>query len=271
MKIAVEIASQSWHVDPSTPVELAIALDFSGDQPRAFGLPRARAYAVEAGDFVGDTRRGGSANCETVELTPHGNGTHTEGVGHLTEERIAVGDAAPQPLIPAALISAPIRRLDQTGESYAGQSAADDQVICRADLEEARKKIDLDAEFYRALIIRVELPTARLNDYSGKNPPYLTTEAARWLRERRCHHLLVELPSVDRESDGGTLPNHHLFFDVRRGQPADPKSRRRTITEMIAVPPKTPDGPYVLSLRFPRFELDAAPSRPIIYPLERAT
>lgn len=270
MEIGVQIEGQWWDVDASTPIELAVPLDFRGPQPRAFSLPPARSHPVEADEFVGDTRRGGSANCETVEMTPHGNGTHTEGVGHLTEQRISVGHAVAQPLLPAALLTVPIRRLHKTDDTYDGVSRAGDLVICRAALQSAREHIDIDDAFFRSLIIRLQSPLEPRDDFSGTNPPYPTTEAIDWIRELNCDHLLVELPSIDRESDGGTLPNHHRFFGLQRGQPASENSRRRTVTELITVPGGTDDGPYALSLRFPRFELDAAPSRPIIYPLRRA-
>lgn len=269
MKIGVEIAESQWEVDAGAAVELAISLDFNGKQPRAFGLSPARAEAVKAGDFVGDTRRGGSANCETLRLTPHGNGTHTEGVGHLTEERIALAAAASDPLMATALLTVPSRDIATVDESYGGTWAPGDRVVCAQDLQQSYGALAISDAFLGAVCIAVEAfdPQA---DHSGTNPPYLTTEAVQWLRRVGCRHLLVELPSVDRESDGGSLPNHHLFFGVEHGKRASEQSRKRTITELIDVPQSAVDGPYALSLRFPHFQSDAAPSRPILYPLRPA-
>ncbi len=266
MKLGVHIAGKRWTIDAGASVELAIPLAFEGEQPRAFGLPPAQSKAVADGDFIGDTRRGGSANCETVQLTAHANGTHTEGVGHLTEERISVGDTVARPLLLATVLSAPIRRLAEVQESYGGSSEPTDRVLCARDLQQAQKACAADDFFLESLVIRCQSFDSHC-DHSGTNPPYLTTQAVEWLRDIGCEHLLVELPSVDRESDGGTLPNHHLFFGIERHSRATEKSRRRTITELIAVPDEVRDGPYALSLRFARFESDAAPSRPILYPL----
>ena len=72
------LGGTAYRVQLSPAFDLAIPLDFEGDQPHAFGLPRARAHAAEGGGFIGDTRRGGSCNCETITLNPHGSGTHTE-------------------------------------------------------------------------------------------------------------------------------------------------------------------------------------------------
>jgi hypothetical protein len=41
-----------------------------------------------------------------------------------------------------------------------------------------------------------------------------------------------------------------------------------TVTEMVFVPADVPDGLYALALHLPPFVTDAAPSRPLLYPLE---
>ena len=262
------IGGERWRIDCRKPVELAISVDFRGDQPRAFGLPQAAATVVDAGDFVGDTRRGGSVNCETFSVTPHGNGTHTEGVGHISRERISVADAVAEPVLPAALLSVAPRRLEETDESYDGTSAADDRVVCRADLQRALEHAQIDDDFCRAVVVRVDSFEPRA-DHTGNNPPYLTNEAVDWLRGVGCDHLLLELPSVDREVDGGTVPNHHRFFGLGADEEVSEASRRRTITEMICVSSDIDDGSYALSLRFPRLETDAVPSRPVLYAIEQ--
>ena len=76
------------------------------------------------------------------------------------------------------------------------------------------------------------------------------------------------MPSIDREDDGGTVPNHHRFFGLEPGGEPDEASRRRTITEMIDVPDGVDDGRWALSLRFGRLITDAVPSRPVLYRIE---
>jgi len=49
----------------------------------------------------------------------------------------------------------------------------------------------------------------------------------------------------------------------------DPEAHSmRTVTEMIYVPDDLPDGRYVLDLQIAPFVSDAAPSRPILFPIE---
>ncbi|MFW5966289.1 MAG: cyclase family protein, partial [Persicimonas sp.] len=212
--ITFEAHGQSYRADLASAYDLAVRLDFSGPQPNAFHLDRARAKAVEADEFVGDTSRGGSANCRDVHLNPHGNGTHTECVGHIVDEPVAVGELAKRALYRATLLSVSPVTLAESGESYGGESADRDRVVTRSALEEAFAALDAPQAFCEALVIRTlpndDAKTSRT--YSGTNPPYPTADAMEWLLERRVEHLLVDLPSIDREDDGGTLPNHHLFF-----------------------------------------------------------
>ena len=75
-------------------------------------------------------------------------------------------------------------------------------------------------------------------------------------------HLLVDLPSVDREEDGGALAAHKRFWEY-----PEKKFVKRSITELVYIPDNVPDGLYLLNLLVPAFNLDAAPSRPVLYPL----
>ena len=75
-------------------------------------------------------------------------------------------------------------------------------------------------------------------------------------------HLLIDLPSVDKEKDEGALKAHKAFWDVNG------KTRKDcTITEFIYVPNKIADGTYFLNLQIAPFENDATPSKPVLYTL----
>jgi arylformamidase len=101
ISFSIKIDERIYAVDAAAPVSLAIPLDFGGPQPNAYGVAKATAAACESGALVGDTRRGGSCNFEEYRLIAHCNGTHTEGVGHITHERISVHDCLQESLIPA--------------------------------------------------------------------------------------------------------------------------------------------------------------------------
>lgn len=264
---SARIGGGEYRFDPSAPFDISIPLDFHGEQPDAFHLPHASAVSAEGGGFIGDTRRGGSCNCETVTLNPHGNGTHTECVGHITDARIAVGSLLRDTFVPAVLVSVSPEQADSPGEEGVIDEA--DRAVTRAALQAGLAAAgEIPGEFFRALVIRT-LP----NDqgkmsavYSGGNPPYITPAAMRLVRELGVEHLLLDLPSADREDDGGRLAAHRIFWDVPEGvrSIAQPYTSR-TITEMCFVPDGIPDGRYLLNLQIPPFLLDAAPSRPLLF------
>ena len=236
------------------PVEISIRLDFErGGNPNAFGLPRPSAVVAEGGGFVGDTRRGGSCNCETVTLNPHGNGTHTECVGHLSTNRIHVADVLADLFIPSLLVSVELE-IDERG-AFIGLAGLQSAVESTAD----------DRPF-RGLVIRTlpNDPAKRGAEWSGTNPPWLDPDAARYVRSLGIDHLLVDTPSLDREDDP-LLTSHRIFWELPSEGPVegDP-SDGRTVTEMIFVPDEVSDGYYIVNIQIPPFALDAAPSRVMV-------
>src|SRR6187401_2246096 len=92
-------------LDFKDPIDISIPLRFGGPQPNAYGVEPASAKACEYGELVGDTRRGGSCNFEKYTFIPHCNGTHTECVGHITNERISVLDCLKDAFMQAHLVS----------------------------------------------------------------------------------------------------------------------------------------------------------------------
>ena len=64
-----------------------------------------------------------------------------------------------------------------------------------------------------------------------------------FLREKGVKHLLIDLPSVDKEKDEGKLLSHHAFWNTSGKVRLD-----ATITEFIYVPNTIKDGLYFLNL-----------------------
>lgn len=252
--------------------------DDSGDhqakQTDAFGLPRPSSEPFRVSGFVGDTREGGSVNCRTLTLTPHGNGTHTESVGHIVNARVAVPSVTPLGLVPACVLTVPTVSLSSAQETYGGKHHGDDKVVTSSSLRMAKRAASVPAAFLRAIAIRI--PDVRppgppgRQHWSGSNPPYLTEEATQQLREWGCEHVLLEVPSIDREDDGGATVCHHLFWGVAAGHALEGEPPQRTITEMAVVPDVLVDGTYLLSLQVPPLVTDAAPSRPVLFSAELA-
>jgi kynurenine formamidase len=256
-------------VDLSRPVDLAVALDFSGPQPRHFGAPRASSRPFEAPGFKGSVAQGASCNCELITLIPHCNGTHTECVGHLTRERLDAYRVAPAGLLPALLLSVSVERAGASGEGSDPAPQPGDLLITRRALERAWPQ---EAPFEaRAVVIRTlpNSPEKRVRDYTGQIPPYLSQQAAQGLVGRGILHLIVDVPSIDRARDEGRLTAHRIFFGLGPASVELAAAMRAaaTITELAFVPDSVPDGPYLLELQVPALAGDAVPSRPLLYRL----
>ncbi|MFO1503790.1 MAG: hypothetical protein U1F39_08220 [Steroidobacteraceae bacterium] len=91
-------------LDFAAATALALQLDFSAPHPRHFGAPAAEMQPLRLGDFEGEVVRGASCNCSRITLVPHCNGTHTEGVGHLTVQQVPLQQYVPLSPLPALLL-----------------------------------------------------------------------------------------------------------------------------------------------------------------------
>lgn len=262
MEVTVTIGGRGYAIDLTRPMDISIPFTFDDAQLSVFGTPPATRAVVAAGSFVGDVRQGGSCNCETYTITPHGNGTHTECIGHVTSARLYVTDALREAFIPAVLVTV---TPEKSTERYIPQPAADDVMITRAAL--VRCLAPHDRNFFDAVIIRTapNPPAKRGRAYGAVMPPYLSHDAMRYLADEvGARHVLIDTPSVDRLDDGGMLGNHRIFWGMAPGATVAAASPR-TITELIFVPDDIEDGAYVLNLQVAPFHADAAPSRPLLY------
>jgi arylformamidase len=270
MIVDIRLGSTAYRVDLGRPIDIAIALDFHGPQPNAFGVPRALARAYEDQHFIGDTRRGGSCNFEELRFIPHCNGTHTEGVGHIARERISIHTILTETLIPSTLISVEPESSKQTRDTYNPAKNDDDVLITRKGISDALHAED--RSFLKGLIIRT-LPnddSKKSRNYMTNPPPFFSLEAMKFIAELGVEHLLVDIPSLERTFDEGKLSTHRLFWEVPPGtHDIDPERHSmKTVTEMIFVPNHVPDGRYVLTIQIPPFVTDAAPSRPLVFPVQ---
>jgi arylformamidase len=276
VSLLLQHAGRRYAVDVAGGVSLAIPLDPHGAQPTHFGAPAAHAAPLAAGGFTGDTRLGGSCNCETITLVPHCNGTHTEGPGHVTRERLSVHDRATEALQLAALVTVTAEDAAACGETSDPAPQPGDRLITARGIEAALAALDLRADARCSALVVRTLPIgvdARARDWMAPPlPPYFSLEAMALLVARGVRHLLTDLPSVDRLLDEGRLAGHRVFFGLPPGSCAAAEVGRpeSTITEMICVPATLADGLYALSLQLAPWVTDATPSRPLLYPLEAA-
>jgi len=236
------------YIDTSEPLDLAIPLVNSEENPTAWYVEAPVFEPVRTKNYTGSIQEGGSVNFRNILFNPHGHGTHTECLGHITKQVHSVNQVLTTFFFNAELISVLPRRVVQKN--------GDIDFVISAD------QIDLSNFKGEALVIRT-LPndaSKMSRKYSSNNPPYLDVACVKKFIKAGVEHLLIDLPSVDRESDEGKLVFHHAFWEV----PKNPNFKR-TITELIYVDNTIVDGHYVLNLQMAAFNNDAAPSRPVLY------
>lgn len=232
--------------DLTKPLDISTPLHAGEPQINCYFAPPFQISPVIMGDFTGDMKLGGLLNYKNVSLNPHGNGTHTECVAHIADLPLTVNKALKQFHFLAQLISVSPQKIENG-----------DQVIFKEQLDA------LLQPHTEAIIIRTLPNTSEKlhKNYNKTNPPYLHFETAAFLCEKKIQHLLIDLPSVDREEDEGKLLAHRAFWNY----PANPRLDA-TITELIFVPDAVADGIYLLNLQIASFEMDAAPSKPVLFP-----
>lgn len=245
MKAIIEHISGNLSIDLLLPIDISISTSKNTNSAKAWYVDSAKMEPVVGEGFIGSVKEGGSVNFRNITFNPHGNSTHTESYGHIAPEIYNVQNCFDQYFYLAQVITvSPV--LLNNGDQILPLSAFHHHL----------------GERIEALIIRT-LPNSfdkMLFQWSGTNWPYLSEEAAAYLAENRIRHLLIDLPSVDKESDEGKLLAHRAFWQY----PANIR-KNATITEMIYVPDTVEDGLYMLNLQPANFDNDASPSKPIIY------
>tara|TARA_B110000003_G_scaffold206607_1_gene205467 strand:+ start:369 stop:1169 length:801 start_codon:yes stop_codon:yes gene_type:complete len=261
MKGIFEIGNTKCQVDFSKGNDISIPLNFNGEQPNTYGVDIASSAPYKDGKFIGDTRKGGPCNFETYSFTPHCNGTHTECIGHITDERIDILSSLNDEMIPSTLVSVTPKN---TNENYTPDLNTEDLVITKEDLELQLKGVN--PEFLKGVIIRTSpnSENKKSRDYMKETPSFFSIEAMEYLVSLGIQHLLVDTPSVDRLFDDGHLSAHNIFWETK-GKAFNLNTQNKTITEMIFAADYLEDGAYLLNLQIPAFVSDAAPSRPILY------
>lgn len=242
--------SQAIEVDLSEPLDISIPIREGGENPNCYWAEEVKFETIRADGFVGSVKEGGSVNYQKLTYTPHGNGTHVECYGHITDSGATVNRQLKKFHFYAKLIS------------IKPEVAPNGDLVLTFD-----KKYDqLNWESVTALIIRT-LPNSTdklTRTYTGTNPPYVSKELIEFIVEKNIEHLLIDLPSLDKEIDGGALVAHKTFWGI-----SDEIRTLSTITELVYVPNSIPDENYLLNLQSISLEMDAAPCKPVLFSIKK--
>ncbi|WP_296311083.1 cyclase family protein [Winogradskyella sp. UBA3174] len=245
MITTIQYNTRKLKIDLSQPLDISIPLkgDVSNVNAWSLDAPKITPELIEGQEV--SVVKGAAVNFNTITFNPHSHGTHTETVGHITEKVYSINKQLKQFFFLAEVVT------------VAPEKLGDDYVISKKQLQFA-----IGNKKREAIVVRT-LPNTKekkSRQYSNTNPTYLLEDAAIYLKSKDVKHLLIDLPSIDKEQDGGELLAHNAFWNTKGKLRLD-----ATITEFIYVSNKINDGCYMLNLQIAPFENDAAPSKPILY------
>ncbi|MCW1953976.1 MAG: cyclase family protein [Flavobacteriia bacterium] len=251
MKALIETSFGLKKIDLSSPI--GIHLEIENAQSLAawyVGPPSIGPH--KTADFVGSISEGAAVNFNDIAFNPHAHGTHTECVGHILEGDYSIMQSMSQFIFEALVLSIAPKLMggdlvidrDQISGAIAGTTVPEVLVIRTLPNEDGKK----------------------LKNYSHTNPAYLSEAAAIFIRELGVQHLVVDLPSIDKEEDGGALLAHKAFWNV-----GGVLRIHATITEFVYVPSEITDGPYALQFGLAPFVNDATPSSVYLYAFENSS
>ena len=248
MKAVITINTIKYTIDLSKPLDISMPMRASKDNANAWYIEEPKIEPAQIGEWTASVKEGAAINFNNIQFNPHAHGTHTECVGHITDKVYSINKCLKQFFFKAEVITVAPEKIDE------------DYVISKTQLQFLLKKRKPEA-----LVIRT-MPNTKdklSKQYSNTNWTYLTEDAAEFIKKIGVQHLLIDLPSIDKEKDDGKLLAHKAFWDL------DGKIRKNaTITEFIYVKNKIEDGKYILNLQIASFENDATPSKPILYKIE---
>lgn len=243
MILQIQKGEKQWKIDSRQFFDCSTTFGDPLREPSAWYVNPVEISPVRMGDWVGSVAEGGSVNFFEVKLNPHGNGTHTECYGHIDKGHQKLGECLKEHTFMAYFHRQELR--EKNG----------DQLLCLEDLP------DLDWSQVEVLAIEakgIDFP----QNFSNTNPAYFEAELCTFLAKKGVKHLICNLPSVDREEDGGALAAHRAFWNY-------PEATRTesTITELAVFPKEMEEGFYFLDLQVAPLHNDAVPSKPLFYPL----
>lgn len=209
--------------------------------------------------FIGDVNQGGAVNFRNLSMNPHAHGTHTECVGHISSEFYSINQCLKEFHFAGLVMSITPEKVEN--KEFNNQ----DHLVTKELLQKTCERFKTEIMDVDVLIVRT-LPNSKEKlefNYSNTNPTYFSKDAIEYINDLGISHLMVDLPSIDREEDNGALIGHHTFW----GYPNNIQPNK-TITELIYVDETITDGKYIVNIQITALENDASPSKITLYEIK---
>lgn len=261
MKLEFSINNKNFYIKSEEAITIAINQNFGAlieEQVNFFNAKQANCQPFKVDGFIGDTDLGGSCNVNVINLNIHCNGTHTESKQHIDKNSMSINSVVYNSFLYAKLITIePMKYTSNYNERYIPALTTRDNIITSEHLISLLTKqdfIDIDALIIRTL---PNYPSKIHQKYNSESDyPFLTNDAIKLVNTSNIKHLLLDTPSLDRSYNSTMMSNHHHYWDGHED---------KSVTELVYIDNNIQDDYYILNLQLPSFELDAAPSRPLLY------
>lgn len=238
-EVSIEINGRKLNV--AKAIDISLPIDFSLPHERAWYIGPPLRKAVVLGEWIGSTAAGGNVNFFNLSINPHAHSTHIETEWHVQHH---------QPL-------PPMSQWFLTGYLFSAEGKTNEALDLRGLWAALPKNTE-------ALVIRTlpNPPSKASMQYSRTHPPYLAPADAEKIAKRGITALLIDLPSVDPEQDGGLLAAHKSFWTHQ----TKPAGRQALIGELLYIPDQIEDGEYAVHIQHPAMVNDAVPARIFLIP-----
>ena len=252
MIVNLSFNKKNYQANLSEPLDISLPAREGSNNPNCYWADPIQFETIRSGNFIGSVAEGGSVNYQKLTITPHGNGTHTECYGHISSDNATINQCLQNFHFISQVITLTPEVLNNG-----------DLVLTKNEFQKHTLQDHVEAIILRTLS---NTESKKIQQYSGTNPPYLEASLVEYLVQKNIQHLLTDLPSVDRESDEGKLLAHKAFWKF-------PSAIRRecTITELVFIDNQIKDGLYLLNLQITSLEMDASPSKPVLYKLQEVS
>jgi len=253
----VKIKNIIYEIDPKE-IDISIPIQFNSKKnPKFYDNNNPSNVFYKDANLEYNINKNGPCNVPIIKMNIHCCGTHTETANHIIQKALTINKIKNFNFLICQLVT--INPESINNESYHYPIESNEKVITKKILKQKINNIDFS--LIKSLIIRTTPNThyKKKINYNKQTYPFLTTNAVLYLKDLGIRNLLIDTPSIDRFNDDGILGNHHIFF-AENGI-----SNKNTLTELVYVPNLYKDGLYLLNLGVPNFQLDAAPSRPILF------
>ncbi|MCY3414672.1 MAG: cyclase family protein [Candidatus Heimdallarchaeota archaeon] len=204
-------------------------------EPKAFDLPDYSVKSYSRGDFIGLISEGASCNVNIHSYIPH-TFTHVESSLHVSEDGISL-DLIPESLFSGIIFLLDLSELDSECIEIEHTSAIFDKKVRRVAI---KSKYSVDKPDI---------------NYTNTDPLYISTKVAKLFHTKGIEVLMLDLPSIDRETDK-ELWGHKYFFE----------NEKRIIIE-LAYFDKLNEGYYYYEMTPMKIQTDAISTDIKFYPI----